>query len=82
MLNITTRDKAGVMIIDLEGQIDGGPLSAKVHELIKQNLDKGQKKFVLNLTERQMAELPRSRDPDRRLRFGEASGTPRSSSSA
>ena len=51
MLNITTRDKAGVMIIDLEGQIDGGPLSAKVHELIKQSLDKGQKKFVLNLTD-------------------------------
>jgi anti-sigma B factor antagonist len=49
MLNITTRDQAGVMIIDLEGQIDGGPLSAKVHELIKQNLDKGQKRFVLNL---------------------------------
>ena len=34
MLNITTRDQAGVMIIDLEGQIDGGPLSARVHELI------------------------------------------------
>jgi anti-sigma B factor antagonist len=50
MLNITTRDKAGVMIIDLEGQIDGGPVSAKVHELIKQSLDKGQKKFILNLT--------------------------------
>jgi anti-sigma B factor antagonist len=50
MLNITTRDKAGVMIIDLEGQIDGGPVSAKVHELIKQSLDKGQKRFVLNLT--------------------------------
>jgi len=49
MLNITTRDQAGVMIIDLNGQIDGGPLSAKVHELIKQNLEKGQKRFVLNL---------------------------------
>ena len=50
MLNITTRDKAGVMIIDLEGQIDGGPESAKVHELIKQSLNSGQKKFILNLT--------------------------------
>ena len=49
MLNITTRDQAGVMIIDLEGQIDGGPLSARVHELIKQSLDKGQKRLVLNL---------------------------------
>jgi anti-anti-sigma factor len=49
MLNITTRDQAGVMIIDLDGQIDGGPLSMKVHELIKQNLDKGQRKLVLNM---------------------------------
>lgn len=50
MLNITTRDQAGVMMIDLEGQIDGGPLSTKLHELIKQNLERGRKKFVLNLT--------------------------------
>ncbi len=50
MLNITTRDMAGVMIIDLEGQIDGGPESAKVHELIKASLNSGQKKFILNLT--------------------------------
>ena len=49
MLNITTRDLAGVMIIDLDGQVDGGPLSMKVHELIKQNLEKGQKKLVLNM---------------------------------
>ena len=49
MLNITTRDQGGVMIIDLDGQIDGGPLSMKVHELIKQNLDKGQRKLVLNM---------------------------------
>lgn len=49
MLNITTRDKGDVMIIDLDGQIDGGPLSAKVHELIKKNLDEGRKKFVINL---------------------------------
>jgi anti-sigma B factor antagonist len=50
MLNITTRDLGDVMIIDLEGQIDGGPLSAKIHELVKQNLEKGRKKFALNLT--------------------------------
>ena len=49
MLNITTRDQGGVMIIDLEGQIDGGPQSVKIHDLIKQNLEKGQKKFILNL---------------------------------
>jgi len=49
MLNITTRDQGGVMIIDLEGQIDGGPQSVKIHDLIKQNLEKGQKKFIINL---------------------------------
>ncbi|HVO76698.1 MAG TPA: STAS domain-containing protein [Candidatus Bathyarchaeia archaeon] len=49
MLSITTRDKGGVMILDLEGQIDGGPLSTRVHEIIKQSLDKGQRQFVLNL---------------------------------
>jgi anti-sigma B factor antagonist len=50
MLNITTREQGGVMILDLEGQIDGGPLSTRIHELIKQNLETGQKRFVLNLT--------------------------------
>jgi len=50
MLNITSREAGDVMIIDLDGQIDGGPLSAKIHELIKQNLDAGRKKFILNLT--------------------------------
>jgi anti-sigma B factor antagonist len=49
MLNIATRDTGGVVIIDLEGQIDGGPQSAKIHELIKQNLGQGRKQFVLNL---------------------------------
>lgn len=48
MLNIATREKSGVTVIDLEGQIDGGPESAKVHELIKQNLSQGKKRFALN----------------------------------
>lgn len=51
MLTITGRDEGGVMILDLVGQIDGGPESAKIQELIKQNLEKGQKSFVLNLKE-------------------------------
>ncbi len=49
MLNITDRDEGGVMILELEGQIDGGPDSEKIHELIKGNLEKGLKKYVLNL---------------------------------
>ena len=50
MLTIATREQGKVTIIDLEGQIDGGPESAKIHELIKQNLGQGKKQFVLNLT--------------------------------
>ncbi len=50
MLNIATRDEGGVMIIDLEGQVDGGPPSQNVHDLIKENLEKGRKKFLINLT--------------------------------
>jgi len=50
MLNIATRDEGGVLIIDLEGQVDGGPPSQKIHDLIKENLEKGRKKFLINLT--------------------------------
>jgi anti-sigma B factor antagonist len=49
MLTITDRNVGGVMILDLEGQIDGGPESVKVQEIIKENLEKNQKRFVLNL---------------------------------
>ena len=49
MLTIATREQGGVTIIDLDGQIDGGPQSAKIHEFMKQNLAQGRKQFVLNL---------------------------------
>ena len=49
MLTITNRDQSGVMILDLVGQIDGGPMSRKIQEIIKENLEKGQRRFVLNL---------------------------------
>jgi anti-sigma B factor antagonist len=49
MLNITSRDEGGVMILDLTGQIDGGPDSQRLHELIKEKLEEGQKHFVLNM---------------------------------
>jgi len=50
MLNIATREEGGVLIIDLDGQIDGGPDSQKIHDMIKENLGKGQKRFLLNLS--------------------------------
>jgi anti-anti-sigma factor len=51
MLNVSTRDEGGVLILDLEGQIDGGPESEKIQEIIKENMENGQKKFLLNLKE-------------------------------
>jgi anti-anti-sigma factor len=49
MLNISTRDEGGVKILDLTGQIDGGPESEKIQEIIKESIEKGQKRFLLNL---------------------------------
>ena len=49
MLNISTRDEGGVSILDLEGQIDGGPDSERIQEIIKEQVEKGQRKFLLNL---------------------------------
>ena len=49
MLNITHREEGGVMILDLEGQIDGGPKSEKIQEYIKEQIEEGRKQFVLNL---------------------------------
>lgn len=51
MLTITNRDAGGVVVLDLEGQIDGGPKSEKIHEIIKNSIEKGQKKFLLNMKE-------------------------------
>jgi len=51
MLTITSRDEGGVLFLDLAGQIDGGPDSEKIHEIIKEHLKEGKRKFVLNLGE-------------------------------
>ena len=49
MLNVSTRDEGGVLILDLEGQIDGGPESEKIQEIIKASIEGGQRSFLLNL---------------------------------
>lgn len=51
MLTITRRDEGGVVILDLAGQIDGGPKSEKIHEIIKEHIKEGHRKFVLNLSD-------------------------------
>ena len=38
MLTVKDREESGVMIFDLEGQIDGGPESKKLHDMIKESL--------------------------------------------
>ena len=49
MLTLATREEAGVLILDLDGRMDGGPTSEKVHEFIKQSLNQGKTRFLLNL---------------------------------
>lgn len=50
MLNIATSDEGDVMIVDLEGQIDGGPKSQEIHDIVKESLKKGKNKILLNLS--------------------------------
>ena len=51
MLSIVDREEGGVVILDLQGQIDGGPDSEKIQEKIKKHLAKGSKNYVLNMQE-------------------------------
>lgn len=49
MLKIADREEGGVIILDLSGQIDGGPDSQKIQERIKNSLSQGKKKYILNM---------------------------------
>ncbi len=51
MLTIKNRDEGDVLVLDLEGQIDGGPKSEKIQEIIKESIQNGRRKFVLNLSD-------------------------------
>ena len=51
MLTIADREEGGVVILDLSGQIDGGPDSEKMQNTIKRNLAKGKKSYILNMHE-------------------------------
>ena len=48
-LKATSREIDGVMVIDLDGRITLGDGSALLRDLIRENLNKGHKKLVLNL---------------------------------
>ena len=48
-LKATTREIGDVTVIDLDGRITLGDGSALLRDLIRENLNKGRKKLVLNL---------------------------------
>jgi anti-sigma B factor antagonist len=48
-LRANSRDIGGVIVIDLDGRITLGDGSALLRDLIRENLDQGHKKLLLNL---------------------------------
>ena len=48
-LKAVSREVGGVIVIDLDGRITLGDGSALLRDLIRENLNKGHKKLVLNL---------------------------------
>ena len=50
MLTFQTRLEGDVAIVDLDGNLDGGPETTRVQELVKELLGKGQRRVVLNLS--------------------------------
>ena len=48
-LNLSTREVAGVTIIDLEGRIALGDTSAKLHQTLRDLVDGGKQKLLINL---------------------------------
>lgn len=51
MLKISSREVGDVLVVDLRGQIDGGPESAAIHDLVKEEAERGKTKFLLNMGE-------------------------------
>ena len=50
MLTIRIRQEADVVILDLDGILDGGPQSRQVKDRVKEILQDGTRKIVLNLS--------------------------------
>ena len=50
MLTLQTRLEGGVAILDLDGNLDGGPETRRVQDLVKELLGEGQRRIVLNLS--------------------------------
>ena len=50
-MKLKTREQDGIAILEISGQMIGGPEAAVVQETIKAQIVKGTKRFVLNLSE-------------------------------
>ena len=48
-MNITTRHEEGVIILDLEGKLTIGEGDVQLREEVRELLDRGEKKILLNL---------------------------------
>jgi anti-sigma B factor antagonist len=48
-LNISTRENGGVIVVDLAGKIALGETSAKLHQELRELINGGKKKILLNL---------------------------------
>ncbi len=48
-VKLKTKEKDGVVIVKVSGQLRGGPDSDKFHDFFKAMIDEGHKKFVVNL---------------------------------
>jgi anti-anti-sigma factor len=49
MVSVNVRLRDDVAVLSVDGPIDGSDSCRKIHEVIKENLDAGRKKFVMDL---------------------------------
>lgn len=49
MLTVERRSLEDIVVLDLEGPMDGGDESLRLHQEVKQLLDDGKRKILLNL---------------------------------
>jgi anti-sigma B factor antagonist len=50
-MKVKTLEQGGVVVLEIKGQMIGGPEAAELQEAIKSNIVKGAKRFVLDLKE-------------------------------
>jgi anti-anti-sigma factor len=51
MLAINIRQESNVIIVEVKGQIDGGPKSQEIQEIIKKAITEGNKNFIFDIND-------------------------------